>query len=194
MTLEQYGEISNIMAGSAFAVLFGALIVHIAEWIVANRSEQLVSVDAGSAPSEREQERDPAVPSTADRLSGVGVSLTVLGTILITLASITRSLASGRLPLGNMYEFGLSGATVALIVYVVMIKLSKVQWLAVPVLATVLLVFGLSLSTYVPAGPLVPSLNTFWKYIHVPSIILASGRSEGNRHGDAVEVPRERQN
>ena len=175
MTLEQYGEFSNYAAGSALVVLFIAFVVHLAEWYVAHRSEALVSVAAGGVADQASEGSDLATPNAADRLEAVGFSLTVLGTLLVTLAAILRGLASQRVPLGNMYEFGLSGAAVALIVYVVMVKLSGVQWLSVPVLAIVLLVLGLSISTYVPAGPLVPSLNTFWKYIHVTSVIFAAG-------------------
>lgn len=176
MTLEQYGEISNYAAGSALVVLFVAFMVHVAEWYVAHRSHQPAAVAVGAGAPDVVVESDAVdVPSKADRLAGVGISLTVLGTLLIAVATVTRGLAAQRIPLGNMYEFGLSGVTVALVVYIVMVKLSRVQWLAVPALVIVLLVLSLSLSTYVPAGPLVPSLNTFWKYIHVSSVIIAAG-------------------
>lgn len=179
MTLEQYGEISNYAAGSALVVLFLAFMAHLAEWYVAHRSQthELVTVGAEAQAEQSPPADEPGdiIPDTADRLAGVGISLTVLGTLLITVATVTRGLAAQRVPLGNMYEFGLMGATVALLVYVVMLKISRVQWLSVPALAIVLLVFSLSLSTYVPAGPLVPSLNTFWKYIHVSSTIIAAG-------------------
>ena len=145
MTLEQYGEFSNYAAGSALVVLFIAFVVHLAEWYVAHRSEALVSVAAGGVADQASEGSDLATPNAADRLEAVGFSLTVLGTLLVTLAAILRGLASQRVPLGNMYEFGLSGAAVALIVYVVMVKLSGVQWLSVPVLAIVLLVLGLSI-------------------------------------------------
>ena len=172
MTVEQISQASNFAAGAALVVLFLAFVVHLSEWYVAIRAPKLVAVGAETVPTESADEPEF---TTADRLAGVGISLTVLGTILMVVATVTRGIAAERVPLGNMYEFGLSGTTVALVVYLAMVKTSRVQWLAVPALAVSLLVLGLSLSTYVPAGPLVPSLDTFWKYIHVSSVILAAG-------------------
>ncbi len=175
MNVEQYGEISNYAAGSALVVLFLAFIVHIAEWYVAHRDQTRVDVAPDGQVIDSPSAGNDRVHSVADRLVGVGISLTVLGSILTVLATLTRGLAAQRVPLGNMYEFGLMGASVALIVYLVMLKVSNIDWLSVPTLGIVLLVLSLSLSVYVPAGPLVPSLNTFWKYIHVSSVIVAAG-------------------
>ena len=40
--------------------------------------------------------------------------------------------------------------------------------------AVCLFILAMSISSYTPAGPLVPALNTFWKYIHVSSIMSAA--------------------
>lgn len=172
MTLDQYAQTSNFAAGSAFVVLFLAFLAHAAEWLLAHRAEAPVMAEVsghdGSVPVDE-------TPPVADRLSGVGVSLTVLGAALLILAVLTRGFAAQRLPLGNMYEFGLVGVMVSLVVYLVMVKVAGIQWLGSMVLVIGLLILGIALSTYVPAGPLVPALDTFWKYIHVTSIMLAAG-------------------
>lgn len=172
MTLDQYAQTSNFAAGSAFVVLFLAFLAHAAEWIAAHRAEVPVLVEASDHDGSVQVDD---TPPAADRFSGVGVSLTVLGTALLVLAVATRGLAAQRLPLGNMYEFGLVGAMVALVAYLVMVKVAGIQWLGSMVLLIALFILGLALSTYVPAGPLVPALDTFWKYIHVTSIMLAAG-------------------
>jgi cytochrome c-type biogenesis protein CcsB len=117
---------------------------------------------------------DPADPSVADRFSGVGVSLTGLGTALLIGASVTRGFATQRAPFGNMYEFGVTGTAIALSVYLFLVWRSRIQWMGGLVLAVSLFILSLSISSYTPAGPLVPALNTFWKYIHVSSIMVAA--------------------
>lgn len=166
-------QISSYLAGGAFAVLFLAFVLHIAELVTASRTRALVTADVASSDGRAEgQDEQVAVP---DRLAAVGLSVTTLGAILLVAATVLRGVAAGRLPLGNMYEFGLVGISVALVVYLVLVRVSGDHWLATGVLAFSLLVLGLSLSTYVPAGPLVPALDTFWKYIHVSSIMVAAG-------------------
>src|SRR5690554_1395662 len=109
MTLDQYAQVSNFAAGSAFVVLFLAFLVHIAEWYAAHRTRAEVTVPQASGVEVLQDE-----PAAADRLSGVGVSLTGLGTLLLVVAVVTRGIAAERWPMGNMYEFGLVGVSVAL--------------------------------------------------------------------------------
>lgn len=172
MTLDQYAQLSNYLTGSAFAVLCVAFFCHVAEWISARR-EAPVAVAAGQGPVADDlqtQDRPPA----ADRLVGIAVSLTVLGTLLLIGSSVTRGLATQRAPYGNMYEFGVTGTAIALSVYLFIVWRSKIQWMGGVVLAVCLFILTMSISSYTPAGPLVPALNTFWKYIHVTSIMFAA--------------------
>src|SRR5690606_22488343 len=106
----------------------------------------------------------------SDTFARVGVSLTVLATFLLVLASVSRGIASQRAPFGNMYEFGMTGTAIALTVYCVLVWRWGISWLGGFVLAISIAVMGMSISTYVPAGPLVPALDTYWKWIHVGSI------------------------
>lgn len=172
MTTTQFAQVSDYLMGSAFAVLAIAFVCHLAEWVVARRAaraEVPASVGAGVEVAEAE-----AAPPAADRLVGVAVSLTGLGTVLLIGASVTRGIATARAPFGNMYEFGMTGTAIALTVYLVMVWRSRIQWMGGVVLGVCLFVLGLSISSYTPAGPLVPALNTFWKYIHVSTIMTAA--------------------
>lgn len=169
MTTDQLAQVSNYAMGSAFAVLCIAFVCHLAEWVSARKAAQ-VAVPAGTAHSDAQEEAAPV----ADRFSGVAVSLTGLGTILLIVASVTRALATSRAPFGNMYEFGMTGTAIALVVYLVLVWRSGIQWMGGVVLGVSLFVLGMAISTYVPAGPLVPALNTFWKYIHVSTIMAAA--------------------
>ena len=174
MNIDQLAQISSYLVGSAFAVLSFAFVCHVAEWVTA-RKQKPVAVAAGGAEIGEAGESSEELASTPDRYSAVAVSLTVLGTALLIAASVTRGLAAQRVPFGNMYEFGVTGTAIALTIYLVLVWRSQIQWLGGLVLGVSLFVLGLSLSTYVPPAPLVPALNTFWKYIHVSTIMLAAG-------------------
>ncbi len=187
MTSDQLAEISNYLMGSAFAILSIAFVCHVAEWISLRNK---VPVEAGAEGSVLDVSDDE--PSAADRLLGVAVSLSVLGTVLLVGASVARGFAAQRAPFGNMYEFGMTGTAIALAVYLVLVWRAQIQWLGGLVLGVSLLVLGMSLSTYVPAGPLVPALNTFWKYIHVTSIMLAAAMFMVGAAASALYLIKER--
>ncbi|MFH7322418.1 c-type cytochrome biogenesis protein CcsB [Aeromicrobium sp. JJY06] len=173
MTLDQWAQLSNYLTGSAFAVLCIAFFCHVAEWVSARRQAP-VAVAAGASEGAVATADADDEPETPDRLVGIAVSLTVLGTLLLIGGSVTRALATQRAPFGNMYEFGVTGTAIALTVYLIMVWRSRIQWMGGVVLGVSLFILGMSISSYTPAGPLVPALNTFWKYIHVSSIMVAA--------------------
>ncbi len=168
MNTEELAQISNYLMGSSFAVLCIAFVCHVGEWVSARK---LAKVPAGAA---GELIDDSQEPTAADKFAAVALSLTVLAAGLLIGASVVRGIAAQRAPFGNMYEFGMTGTAIALTVYLILVWRSQVQWLGGLVAGLSIFVLGLSLSTYVPAAPLVPALNTFWKYIHVTAIMLAA--------------------
>ncbi len=106
-------------------------------------------------------------------LSRIGIALTVVATGLLVAGVVTRALASERVPWGNMYEFGLTGVSIALVVYLVLVRMVAVQWIAPLVAGFGLAILGLAWSAYVPAGPLVPALHSYWLVIHVAAVMIA---------------------
>lgn len=117
----------------------------------------------------------PSPPSLADRLGRAGVSAAVLGTVLLALGVVLRGAAAGRPPWGNMYEFALVGCTVAASAFLVALRRYPVRGLAVWVIGTVLLTLGLAVAVlYVPAGPLVPALRSYWLVLHVLAATVAA--------------------
>ncbi|MET7393198.1 c-type cytochrome biogenesis protein CcsB [Dactylosporangium sp. NPDC005572] len=120
----------------------------------------------------------PAVPSSGARFAGVaGVGLTVLGFVAHLAAIVTRGVAAGRAPWGNMYEFVMMATLVGLAAWlVVLAKWRNVRHLGlfVTLVAAILLsIAGMTL--YVPVGPLVPALHSYWLVIHVGAASTASG-------------------
>lgn len=123
---------------------------------------------AGEAPLEKQQRR-------ARQWGGATQALVWLGIILHVVATVTRGLAVGRIPLGNMYEYMLVITAVAMIVAAVVIqaKASKAVW---PWLLTPLLVlmFFAGTKLYVDAGPVIPPLQSYWRPVHVFSVSIGA--------------------
>ncbi|TSD58159.1 c-type cytochrome biogenesis protein CcsB [Aeromicrobium piscarium] len=172
MRLEQYAQISNYAMVAATCVLALAFVAHVAEWAFARKvvSDEKELVTSGPTPPAPPVEDEAPV---TERFSRVGVTLTILAATLLVASVITRGLAAERVPLGNMYEFGLVGVAVALLTYLALVWKYQVQWAGGVVAAFGLVMLGMSLSTYVPAGPLVPALDSYWFEIHVSAVMLA---------------------
>jgi cytochrome c-type biogenesis protein CcsB len=157
-----------------------------AEAVVAERSGVLVgggvSVPAAAgAPVAPSEPPGGAVEASgerqrrADRLGGVAHSLTVLGFLLLLGGVVLRGVAAGRAPWGNMYEFSTMTALVVLGVFLLVCRRwPELRYLGVFVVLPVLLTLGLAVAVlYVPAGPLVPALKSYWLVIHVAAAIVS---------------------
>jgi cytochrome c-type biogenesis protein CcsB len=118
----------------------------------------------------------PEVAGRADRYGRVGTSVLVLGTGLLGLGVLVRGLAAERVPWSNMYGFAISGTFVVALVYLVAARRQPdLRALGVWVVATLLLTLGLAVTVlYVPVGPLVPSLQSYWLVIHVGAATIAA--------------------
>ncbi|MGH1563763.1 c-type cytochrome biogenesis protein CcsB [Mumia sp. DW29H23] len=188
MTLEDWANFSNYAIASATAVLALAWLASVAQWAFGSRAVRAqrsvaepalvgaggkvatgtpdAGAETGTADAELAEER-------SDLFGRIAFSLTVLGFLVLLAGVVARGLAAERVPWGNMYEFATTGIAVVLAGYLVMVGLLKVQWLAPIVLGFSVIVLGLSMTVYVPAGPLVPALNSYWLVIHVISAMVA---------------------
>jgi len=91
-------------------------------------------------------------------------------------AIVTRGLAAERFPWGNMYEYSMAMTFVIVAAYLIGVELAyRIRTVGGPVYAFVVFTLAMaSLFFYVPAGPLLPALNSYWRQIHVTSMISAS--------------------
>jgi cytochrome c-type biogenesis protein CcsB len=110
-------------------------------------------------------------------LGRLAVALTAGGAVVHAVSLLLRGLAAGRPPWGNMYEFSSSVAFVAVAAFLYLLADRKVDRAVGPfVMVPVVLYLGLAGTVlYVPVGPLVPALNSYWLKIHVAAAVLASG-------------------
>ncbi|MGH2738308.1 MAG: c-type cytochrome biogenesis protein CcsB [Actinomycetota bacterium] len=88
---------------------------------------------------------------------------------------VTRGLAAGRVPWGNMYEYASVLGLLIVAAYLLVIerawRTEEVRGFAI---GTAVLAMAGATLIYVPPGPLVPALNSYWIRIHVVLAVLAS--------------------
>ncbi|MEV1010143.1 c-type cytochrome biogenesis protein CcsB [Streptomyces sp. NPDC049881] len=112
-----------------------------------------------------------------DTYGRIAVSLTVLAFLLHMGAVVTRAVAVGRGPWGNMYEFSVALGVVGIAGYLGFLAArTPVRWLGLPLVTTVLLDLGLAVTVlYNESTQLVPALDSMWMWIHVPLAIVCGG-------------------
>ncbi len=102
--------------------------------------------------------------------------LAVVGVGAHTASVVSRGIAAGRVPWGNMYEYSSLLALLVVAGYLVIVEgRYKVRTLGGFVLAFSVLTMGIAaVRLRVPPGPLVPALNSYWIKIHVVAAIVGS--------------------
>jgi cytochrome c-type biogenesis protein CcsB len=99
-----------------------------------------------------------------------------LATASLTLAVIARGISAERIPLGNMYEYSITGAMTFALAYLIIGLKFDLSWLGLPSSILILLILGSAITLlYRPSAPLVPALQSSWLVIHVSSAILSGG-------------------
>ncbi|WP_189349011.1 c-type cytochrome biogenesis protein CcsB [Zhihengliuella salsuginis] len=108
-------------------------------------------------------------------IARIAVVLTWLAAVVHTAAVVTRALAAGRVPWGNMYEFLSTGALLVAIVYLLVLLKKDLRFMGVFVtlLVTVMLCAA-TMGFPTPVGHLVPALQSYWLIIHVSIAVLSS--------------------
>jgi cytochrome c-type biogenesis protein CcsB len=166
VTAESYAEASNYLIAAATAVLALAFVSHVAEWALTRRS---VPVLAGGGD-------DSSRGATSSEIAGgIGRSVTALAGLLLLAGVVARGLAAQRVPWGNMYEFGCAGVLLLIVGYLILVRRwgSSIDWSGAAVTGFGTVVLGASMLVYVPAGPLVPALHSYWLVIHVLAAMIA---------------------
>lgn len=108
-------------------------------------------------------------------LSRSSYILLLLAFVAITAALIMRSVAAGRPPFANLYEFSLLFAWGILLSYFISIRFIKSEMVSIIIalLATFILSFSRSLIS--DPRPLLPALQSIWLQIHVFTAVIAYG-------------------
>ncbi|TCN40408.1 cytochrome c-type biogenesis protein CcsB [Kribbella orskensis] len=197
MSPEAFAHVSNLVIPTATVIYALAMMSHALEWAMGRgvtataAAEQPAEVLVASSAAGTQ---DVAVPAAggataaagsftgeggsarAEAASRIGLMLTWLAFVLHLTGVVTRGLAAGRVPWGNMYEFSITASLAVAAVYLLFVHRYKLQWLGLGVTLVVAAVLGLAtLALYTPAGPLVPALHSYWLVIHVSAAAISGG-------------------
>ncbi|MDQ4492037.1 c-type cytochrome biogenesis protein CcsB [Sinomonas sp. ASV486] len=105
----------------------------------------------------------------------VGVSLSILGLVIHAAGVVTRGIAAGRVPWGNMYEFCTTGALLVVAVFLLVLIRRDLRFLGTFVLGlAVVMMVAAAVAFYIPVGHLVPALQSYWLVIHVSIAVMSS--------------------
>jgi cytochrome c-type biogenesis protein CcsB len=152
--------LSNDLIYSAIVVFALAFIFHAIETAWSVRSGEGRNLDR----------------SRTERLARNATGLIFLADLILLAGLITRGLSAERLPLGNMYEFSITGAFAFTTAYLIALKKFQIRWLGLFVAAGALLTLGTAVTLlYVESAPLVPALKSPWLVIHVSAAIISGG-------------------
>ena len=129
------------------------------------------------APARGSNQPEAAGGARAAWLGPATVGVFALAAVAHLATAVTRGLAAGRMPWGNMYEYVLSVTLVGAVAWLALaVRRPALRHLGLYVALVLALLLGLTgMVLYVPVGPLMPALNSYWFLIHVSSASLASG-------------------
>ncbi|MBO1002922.1 c-type cytochrome biogenesis protein CcsB [Pseudogracilibacillus auburnensis] len=109
------------------------------------------------------------------RTGTVAITLTIIGLSAQLIYFITRWIAGGHAPVGNMFEFmtflGMSIVLAFIIIYFIY-RFDILGLFALPI-ALIIIAYASMFPT--DLSPLVPSLQSPWLYIHVTTVSLSQG-------------------
>jgi ABC-type transport system involved in cytochrome c biogenesis permease subunit len=141
-------------------------------------ARELVTVGGGETACEppAAESPEPAPAAWAPVAGRVAVVLAWLGWAANLAGIVTRGVAVGRWPWGNMYEFTVAICFAAVTTFLVLSLRQPIRFLGAFVTLTGALGLGFAvLYLHVQAGPVVPALSSYWIAIHVGAAIIASG-------------------
>ncbi|HEY7811658.1 MAG TPA: c-type cytochrome biogenesis protein CcsB [Nakamurella sp.] len=190
---QTWADISDLAFEAALAAYIVALVCYAIELASRRAVDPAETVAtgrgaaAGTSTLVRTGGTDPVDPASIGRVESAppapwgvrfgraAVVVTVVGAAANVLSIVARGLAVGRLPLGNMYEFVSVFCAVATITWLIVLARTGARTLGTFVLTpVVILAVVAGTKLYVPAAPVVPALNSYWKWIHVTTVAISS--------------------
>ena len=110
-----------------------------------------------------------------ERAGLVGTGLAITGATAHVGSIVTRGLAADRVPWANMYEYSSVMALIAIVAgLAVLQRRMGFGHLMGFVLAAGVVMMSAGAMLFVPAGPTVPALESYWLKIHVTAMVSAS--------------------
>jgi cytochrome c-type biogenesis protein CcsB len=161
---------SNNFVYSAMALYTLSFLAHAFETAWAVRAPQ--ALDAIG-----EQSKEKTLDYTrTERAARLATAFLALGTLLLFAGIVSRGIANGHAPWGNMYEFSITGSFAFSAAYLAALRKYDLRWLGLFISFAVLLALGTAITLlYRDSAPLVPALKSPWLVIHVSTAIICGG-------------------
>ncbi|RMB61137.1 c-type cytochrome biogenesis protein CcsB [Tessaracoccus antarcticus] len=161
MTASALSDLSMVAAAVGYLIAF---FLHSLEWSAAR----------GLAPVRPQDGSEDVARIRVDLFGRLAVGVTVVAFLVHAFAVVTRGIAAGRAPWGNMYEFVSASVMFAVLAYLVVVWKLGARWLGIGV--TLLAAVGLGGAVtvfYVDVAPLVPALHSVWFVIHIVAAAIS---------------------
>jgi cytochrome c-type biogenesis protein CcsB len=174
---QSLAELSDTLFSITVALYSVAVVAFSAQLAFGRRpARELVAAGVGASGTGVDGDA-PATRQRSARWGLVGVGLTVVGAVVHAAVLLTRGLAAGRLPWGNMYEFATAVVLIGVVAFLVLaVRMPGVRTMGAFVLAPVVLsLVAIGLFLYAEAGPLVAALRSSWLAVHVSTAIIGFG-------------------
>ena len=134
---------------------------------VGGPADQVSSATAsGSAP----------LPKSAVKALGIARSATLVGFVLNGIGVVARGIEAQHVPWSDMYEYSITGAFVAVGVFLIVQRKRDVTFLGAGVVGLATIALGLGLTVlYAEADTLPPALQSIWLIVHVSIATICTG-------------------
>jgi cytochrome c-type biogenesis protein CcsB len=161
---------SNNFVYSAMALYTLSFLAHAFETAWAVNAPQAVDTDGQNAKAKTLDY------TRTERAARLATAFLALGTILLFAGIVSRGIANGHAPWGNMYEFSITGSFAFSAAYLAALRKYDLRWLGLFISFAVLLALGTAITLlYRDSAPLVPALKSPWLVIHVSTAIICGG-------------------
>ncbi len=187
MSSAAWSTLSNQAITAAGLVYFLALMAHLVEWSALRtvpveataRTTVPAGARAGDGVASEATAADGPDEATTHRIAmfgRLGLYLTIIACTAHGVGLVSRGMAAGRVPWGNMYEFTITGSFVVAAGYLLLRRRYGLAWMGPIVDAFVLVLLMVAvLWLYSPIEPLTEALLSYWLVVHVMSAIIATG-------------------
>ncbi|SDG07441.1 cytochrome c-type biogenesis protein CcsB [Blastococcus aurantiacus] len=182
MTSDQLSTLSDTLFTTSVVIYAVAALAFCAELAfgrtgVRPRNEPaMVGAGVGQV-GDAEPASAPSAAGPGGRWGLLGVLLTGIGALANAGVLVARGLASGRVPWGNMYEFGTAAVLAGALAYLFFaVRVPAIRRIGVFVLGIVVIGMVLiGLYLYAESGPLIAALRSDWLVVHVSAAIISFG-------------------
>lgn len=116
--------------------------------------------------------RDKRSKDKKSKAGTIGITITIIGFLSQITYFITRWIASGHAPVSNLFEFVTFFGMAMVFAFIILYSIYKVNILGVFALPIALIVIAYASMFPTEVSPLVPSLQSYWLYIHVTTVSI----------------------